>query len=165
MPSAIVLPRRHREEKGVNMKAAATKSNQRVKLTVSIINDAVIPPGEAEIKLWDGAVTGLYLRCFASGSRSWVYRYRADGGGRLAKVRTIKLGSWPTLSIDAARSATRAHAGLVAGGHDPAAVRHEKRRREKATLGMLLAVNGPYEQSLKKRGIVGVKDIMSRLRR
>jgi hypothetical protein len=108
-----------------------------MKLTIARINAAEIPPGKAEIKLWDGAVNGLCLRIFAGGGRSWVYRYRSGGGGRTAKIRTI----------------------------DPAAVRHEQRRSEKATLGSLLAVNGPYERSLKARHIVMVKEILSSLRR
>ena len=53
----------------------------------------------------------------------------------------------------------------MAKGGDPAQARHEKRRREKATLGALLAVDGPYERSLRDRGVVSVNDIMFRLRR
>ncbi len=59
------------------------------KLTIAMINAAEIPPGKAEIKLWDGAVNGLCLRCFASGGRSWVYRYREGPGGRSAKIRSF----------------------------------------------------------------------------
>ena len=136
-----------------------------MKLTVARINAAEIPPGKAEIKLWDGAVNGLCLRIFAGGGRSWVYRYRSGGGGRSAKIRTIKLGAYPALTIDAARDAARTHAGEIAKGHDPAEVRHEQRRSEKATLGHLLAINGPYERSLKARHIVMVKEILSSLRR
>ena len=50
-------------------------------------------------------------------------------------------------------------------GSDPAQARQEKRRRENATLGILLAEDGPYEKGLKKRGIITTKEMMSRLRR
>src|SRR6476660_4472628 len=100
-----------------------------MKLTLARINTAKIPLGMTELKLWDGAVSGLCLRLFAGGGRSWAYRYRSGDGGRAAKVRTIKLGSYPALSIDAARDAAKAHAAAIAKGQDPAAIRQEKRRR------------------------------------
>ena len=96
---------------------------------------------------------------------SWVYRYRSGRWWRSAKIRSIKLGSYPTLSIDAARAAAKAHAGQIARGIDPAVVRQEKRRSEKATLGGLLAIDGPYETSLKARGIIKVRTALSSLRR
>jgi integrase len=136
-----------------------------MKLTLARINSAKIPPGKAELKLWDGAINGLFLRLLPGGGKSWVYRYRSGGGGRSAKIRSIKLGSFPALSIDAARDVARAHAGQVAKGHDPAEVRHEQRRREKATLGTLLAVDGPYERDLITRHIVQHKQVLSSLRR
>jgi hypothetical protein len=136
-----------------------------MKLTIAKIETAKIPPGKSELKLWDGDVSGLYLRLRSSGARSWVYRYRADGGGRSAAVKSVKLGNYPAVPLEAARKAAKAHAGQVAKGHDPAEQRQETRRREKATLGLLLAEDGPYERSLKTRGIVTTKDVMSRLRR
>jgi hypothetical protein len=108
------------------------------KLTIAKIHAVTVSVGKNEVKLWDGAVNGLCLRCFASGGRSWVFRYREGGGGRSAKLRTLKLGSYPAVTIDGARAAAKAHAALVAQGVDPAAVRRENRRREKSTLGFLL---------------------------
>ena len=40
------------------------------KLTIARIDSVRVPPGKNEVKLWDGAVPGLCLRCFASGARS-----------------------------------------------------------------------------------------------
>ena len=56
------------------------------------------------------------------------------------------------MSIDAARSAAKAHAALVAQGHSPAAVRHEQRRRERSTVGILVEPGGSYQRSLEARG-------------
>ena len=134
-------------------------------LTIARIQTAKVSAGAAEMKLWDGTVSGLCLRVFAGGGRTWTYRYRADGGGRSAKIRTLKLGSYPALSIDAARNAARTHAGQVAKGQDPAQERQETRRSETAAVGMLLAVGGPYERSLKARHIVKTAQVLSRLRR
>ena len=147
------------------IKTVTNPKQRSAKLTIALIRDVEIPPGKTETKLWDSVVSGLYLRCFASGSRSWVYRYRANGGGRSAKQKPIKIGNFPAVSIDAARDAAKGHAGAIAKGGDPAQVRQEIRRRENAALGMLLAEDGPYERSLKKRGIVTKKDMLSRLRR
>jgi integrase len=135
------------------------------RLTIARIEAAKPPQDGSEIKLWDGAVAGLYLRVFAGGSRSWVYRYRADGGGRGAKLRTIKLGNYPGLTLDAAREAAKAYVGAVAKGQDPALLRQETRRRGQATLGHLLAVDGPYERALRARHIVNTSIVLSCLRR
>ena len=133
----------------------------KTKLTIAKIKTAKVPSGKTEIKLWDSLVTGLYLRISASGGRRWYYRYRTDSG----EVRPLKIGDYPTLPIDSARDAAKAHAGQVAKGHDPARIRQEKRRREAATLGKLLAVDGSYERALKARRIVKTKEALSSLRR
>ena len=135
------------------------------KLTIAAINAVQIPPGRTEVKLWDGGVPGLCLRCFASRGRSWVFRYREGAGGRQAKIRTLKLGVYPAVSLESARAAARAHAGLIAQGHDPVAVRKEKRRAERSALGSLLVPDGPYERSLRARHIVKVEAILRALRR
>lgn len=134
------------------------------RLTIAQIQRTAAPES-GEIKLWDSAVRGLCLRVYAGGGRSWVYRYRAGAGGRSAKLRTIRLGTWPTLSIEDARVAARAHAGTIARGGDPALVRQETRRREQATLGHLLAIQGPFERHLVERHIVKRREVLSCLRR
>jgi integrase len=134
------------------------------KLTIAKIQSVRIPDGQAEIRLWDAAVNGLHLRCAAGGARTWSFRYRA-GGGRKAKIRTLKIGAYPAVSIDAARTAAQGYAAIVAQGADPAEQRQEKRRAERSTLGALLAVGGPYERALKARGIVKAKEALSSLRR
>ena len=112
--------------------------------------------------MWDGAVTGLGLRCLAGGTKTWVFVYRAPGGGRKVPSQTFKLGSWPTVTAEAARKAARAQAGALAHGRDPAAERREERRAEKATLRLAL---DDYERSLEQRRIVNIRTIMSALRR
>ena len=136
------------------------------KLTMAQIQSAEIPHGKTQALLWDSAVTGLYLRCFAGGGRSWMFRYRADGGGRAAPLRSVKLGDYPTLSIDAARQAARALAGAVAKGSDPTTERQTRRAQARAeTLGDLLAEEGVYERALKRRQLVNWKTALSSLRR
>src|SRR5262249_55235650 len=69
------------------------------------------------------------------------------------------------VSLAQARKIAKRHAGAVAKGEDPAAEKQEVRRRASAQLGALLAEDGPYERSLRRRHLVNVKPIMSALRR
>ena len=84
---------------------------------------AGVPPGKLEAVLWDSAVTGLGLRMRLTGSVSWLFLYRPKGAGRSVPSRKATLGSWPSLSLDAARAAARIKAGEVASGADPALAR------------------------------------------
>ncbi len=115
------------------------------KLTEAMCRDAIVPTGKAQIILWDGAVTGFGLRCLGGGAKTWIYVYRGGGGGRKAVSQTLRLGSWPEVTADAARKAASRYAGVVAHGRDPAAERREERRREKATLRIAL---DDYERAL-----------------
>ena len=66
-----------------------------------------------------------------AGSTSWMFVYRPKGVGRSEPARKVTLGSWPTLTIDAARSAAQAMAGAVALKRDPAADLRDERNRER----------------------------------
>jgi integrase len=129
------------------------------------IAKAVVPEGERQLMLWDSDVPGLGVRCLPGGTKTFVYRYRPYGGGRNVNPQLLKLGTFPALGLDDARAAARIHAGAVAKGEDPAGQRAEERRRSRATLGKLLAEDGPYERHLKGRGLVNVKMALSSLRR
>jgi integrase len=140
-------------------------SNERTPLTRTKIEKAKVPPGTGQIMLWDSIVSGFGVRCLQGGSKTFVYRYRPRAGGRSVNPRLLKLGSFPSISLDDARAAARIHAGNVARGQDPALQRAEERRRNRATLGKLLAEGGPYELHLKERGLVNVRTALSSLRR
>ena len=118
-----------------------------------------------EIVLFDSLVSGFRARCFPSGRATLDYRYRPPGAGRKVNPRPIKIGSWPGLSAAEGRAAARIHAGEVAKGKDPAQERAEERRRTRATLGKLLAENGPYELHMKERRLVNIRTALSSLRR
>lgn len=139
--------------------------DKRTPLTKSRIEKAKVPPGSTELWLRDSDVRGLLVRCLPGGSKTFYFRYRPHGGGRRVNPRPLKLGAFPALSLDDARTAARVHAGNVAKDVDPAQKRAEDRRRERATVGKLLAEDGPYERALKERGLVNVKMALSSLRR
>jgi integrase len=138
-----------------------TKTTAR-RLTETICRSTEITAEKSQIILWDTVVTGLGLRCLASGAKTWIYAYRTPDGGRKVNSQRVRLGSWPEVTVEVARRSARAHAGAVARGRDPAADRRDERRREKATLRISL---DDYERSLKQRRLVNVKTTMSSLRR
>src|SRR5262249_61371980 len=125
--------------------------NERTPLTKSRIEKAKVPPGTGQIMLWDPIVSGFGVRCLPGGSKTFVFRYRPHGGGRSVNPRLLRLGSFPSISLAAARAAARIHAGNVAKGEDPAQQRAEERRRNRATLGKPLAQDGAYEPHPKEQ--------------
>src|SRR3546814_14795061 len=62
-----------------------------------------------------------------SGVKSFIVRYRADGGGRTAKRRTYTLGRFGALTLDQARKSAKSVLGAVANGQDPGEKRIAKR--------------------------------------
>jgi integrase len=138
---------------------------ERTPLTKGRIEKATVPPGNGQFMLWDSIVSGFGVRCLPGGSKTFVFRYRPHSGGRSVNPRLLKLGAFPSISLDDARAAARIQAGNVAKGQDPAQQRAEERRRNRATLGKLLAEDGPYELHLKERGLVNIKPALSSLRR
>ncbi|MBO0765859.1 MAG: DUF4102 domain-containing protein [Hyphomicrobiaceae bacterium] len=54
---------------------------------------------------------GLGVRCFAGRQTTFAFRYRPSGGGRSVNPHLLKLGSFPSISLDDARAAARIHAG------------------------------------------------------
>jgi integrase len=123
---------------------------------------AGVPPGKSEAWRWDSAVTGLGLRMRLTGSVSWLFVYRPRGVGRSEPSRKVTLGSWPSVSLDAARTAARALAGEVALKKDPARDLREERNRERKVLARAL---DQYESTIRRRHLVNTKTIMSTLRR
>lgn len=83
-------------------------------------------PGAKPVKVWDALVTGFHLIVRPSGKRSFYLRYRT-AGGRAGVLRDVKIGDWPTLTVDEARDVARKLAGRVASGEDPAADKAEAR--------------------------------------
>lgn len=75
---------------------------------------------------------GLYLQVNPSGSKSWVFRYRDRGGGRL---REMGLGSFLAVSLAQARQEARRHRSALQEGLDPI----EQRNTSKAVSGTLAA--------------------------
>jgi integrase len=78
--------------------------------------------------LWDSELAGFGLRIEKSGTKTFIVRYRADGGGRSAPRRFITVGRFGTLTVEEARRRAKSLLGAAAVGEDPAAERNAKRR-------------------------------------
>lgn len=96
-----------------------------VKLTKRAI-DAIMPTG-ADFYVFDSELVGFGVRVRASGSMSYIVRYRA-GAGRSAPVRRVTLAPVGKITPDQAREQAKKLLGEVVGGADPAARRAAERR-------------------------------------
>lgn len=96
------------------------------KLTKTIA-DSARPIGK-RYTIWDAELTGFALRVSATGARSWIIKYRADGGGRKAPLRWLTLGGYPALNATDARKKAEKDLAAVKLGRDPAGDLAAKRR-------------------------------------
>ena len=85
-------------------------------------------PGSERFHVWDTKLAGFGLRVETTGTKTFVIRYRADGGGRTAPRRFVTIGRFGTLTADEARRQARALLGAAATGEDPAKERSLKRK-------------------------------------
>lgn len=110
-------------------KAAETDDRRRnfTKATV----DAIAPPDERDrVYYSDKKTPHLRLCVTRAGSKVWYWYGRIDG-----KPERVRLGRWPAMTVDRARTAAKRKSGDVASGRNPA----EQRRQDQAetTLGEL----------------------------
>lgn len=82
----------------------------------------------ARYDLWDSKLPGFGLRVEASGTKTFIARYRADGGGRTAPRRFVTLGRYGALTVEEGRKKAREVLGAAAKGEDPAGERQARRR-------------------------------------
>src|SRR5215471_5263831 len=118
-------------------------------------------PRTGQVFLWDTDVRGFGVRILSSGSRTFWFQYRPRGGSS----RMVRIGTFPAISVAKARKIASTYAGKVAEGGNPAADLHAERMRDKATLRVLLAEDGPCQRELQRRSVVNLKPALSSLRR
>lgn len=78
-------------------------------------------PKEKAYKLSDGG--GLYLLIQANGTKCWRYDYRYAG-----KRKTLAMGTYPLITLKAARAALDEAKLTLAAGNDPAQEKQKQRR-------------------------------------
>lgn len=98
-------------------------SERIAKLTKRVV-DAAQPEDERYV-IWDSALKGFGLRVEASGTKTFLVRYRVAG-----RKRFVAIGRLGPLTPEQARALAQATLDDVRTGHDPA----EERRRERAAI-------------------------------
>jgi integrase len=103
--------------------------------------------------LWDSLLPGFGLRVEKSGAKTFIVRYRAEGGGRTAAQRFITVGRYGPLTPEQARKQAKALLGGVATGEDPADERRAKRAEMRLSgLIDLYEEEGCFVQRGKRQG-------------
>ena len=122
-----------------------------VLLTKRVIDAA--SPKDKRYYVWDSALSGFGVRIGTSGDKTFIVRYRAEGGGRSAAQRFVTVGRYGTLAPEQARKHAKTILGGVAKGDDPADERRAKRREMKITgLVDLYETEGCVIQRGKRQG-------------
>ena len=106
------------------------------KLTQTLVR--AVQPGPADINITDTSLPGFELRVRLSGVKTWVFRYRLNGGPQ----RRFRLGGFPGLPAEKARKLALAAAADVAKGIDVQSHREtakaEAIRQHASTLGVFI---------------------------
>ena len=98
----------------------------RVKLGLGSMREAA--PAAKAYRLWDQELSGFGLKVLPSGVKTFFVWYRANGGGRTAPRRELKIGNFPTVTPDMARAKARSIlASVQVEGADPATTLQQKR--------------------------------------
>lgn len=122
-----------------------------VRLTKTIVDSSA--PKAKRHMVWDNDLAGFAVRIEPSGTKSFVVRYRADGGGRSAPQRFVTIGRFGNLTVEEARKKAKKVLGQIAVGEDPAAERNSKRLEMKiADLVDLYEEEGCYIQRGIRQG-------------
>jgi integrase len=90
-------------------------------LTKKIIDTSA--PSDKRYDLWDSQVSGFGVRIGTSGVKTFLVRYRADGGGRNAPRRYVTVGRYGALSVEQARKKAQQLLAAATVGEDPASQR------------------------------------------
>jgi integrase len=120
-------------------------------LTKKIIDASA--PSDKRYDLWDSQISGFGVRIGTSGVKTFLVRYRADGGGRTAPRRYVTVGRYGTLTVEQARKKAQQLLAAATVGEDPASQR-DALRNEMRINGLidLYELEGCYIQRGIRQG-------------
>ena len=123
-----------------------------ISLTKTLI-DAAVPRPERYVA-WDSRLAGFGLRVEPTGRKTFIIRYRAEGGGRSAPRRFMTVGTFGKLTLEDARKRARQLLAAATIGDDPAEERQAKRREMRIdALVELYEQEGCFIQRGKRQGM------------
>lgn len=96
-----------------------------VKLTKRVVDAA--EPRVARYVVFDSEIRGFGLRVFPSGSKSWIFEYRAGEGGRRAAKKRMTIGAAHEFTPDEARKIADKLRARAKVGEDPAKAKSDHR--------------------------------------
>ena len=122
-----------------------------VQLTKRVVDAS--PATAKRYHVWDSDLAGFGLRIEPTGAKTFIAKYRTNGGGRAATQRVVTIGRFGPLTPDQARKLARTILGGAAAGSDPAAELQAKRREMKVSaLIDLYEAEGCVIQRGKRQG-------------
>ncbi len=95
-----------------------SKNPKSAKLTKRIVDSYL--PEQGRYMVWDSELAGFGLRIEASGTKTFIVRYRAGSGGRTAQQRFMTIGRYGVLTPEEARKLAKDVLADVSKGFDPA---------------------------------------------
>lgn len=110
-------------------------------LTALEVKRLTHPGGRGNATFSVGGVTGLQMQITPNGARSWLLRVTIGG-----RRRKIGLGSYPTISLAAARERAREALEKIAAGMDPV----EERKAAQAALRAAHARSLTFAEAMEK---------------
>lgn len=120
------------------------EENQMPKLHFTARAVDALKPGTKQIDYFDTTLSGFVLRVSATGIKTWNFIYRHQ-----SRLRRMKIGRYPELSLVDARQVTTAAKGTLAKGIDPSQGRDTE--RTSGTFSELAAVYLEKYAKLRKR--------------
>jgi integrase len=119
-----------------------TKGLSDVRLKALLTN-----PPQTRLELKDGIIDGLSLRVGPRGRPTWTYRFRIRGAGGTtdrgtqlngARYHRVSLGSYPSVSMKAARAKASLYAEAVERGENPVDALEESAVNRRDTVACLI---------------------------
>src|ERR1700722_13622840 len=91
---------------------------EQLKITKRVVDQ--LAPASDRFIVWDNELAGFGLRVAPTGIKTFIVRYRSEGGGRTAPQHLMAIGRYGVLTPDEARKKARGILGAVTKGEDPA---------------------------------------------
>lgn len=113
----------------------------------SILTMLPLPAPKARATYHDTKEPGLQLRVTCTGKKTFSYVYRCDG-----LQQRFTIGSFPSISVEQAQSATQKLKARITMGENPAAARRQGKEDAQAELTLEQAFNCYYNDYLVPEG-------------
>lgn len=99
------------------------------KLTKKLIDSFKFDDRASKDIRWDSDISGLGLRLYESGKKSFILSYRQNGTKRLYTI-----GQYGSITLEQARELARKRLGEIADGKDPLVIRKQSRKKNEWTV-------------------------------